>query len=267
MDVTDPEQPDRSGLRDDGRNLTEEWVTKRPDAAYVKSREELMSLDLSKTGNLLGLFAFGSIIFEDESADDGMSNPSLAEMTKAAIDVLSKDRDGFFLMVEHEGTDDLQHGGTAKKAFESAREISEAVEVALANVDLSETLIVVTADHGQAIVFAGDAPKGNPILGLARDDDNEPALADDGKPYTTIGFYAGPGAFEGERPDPAKTDTFSPEYKQQALLGMEGVPHSGEDVPVYATGPWAHLFGGLIEQHAIFHFIVHAMEPERKGEF
>jgi alkaline phosphatase len=34
--------------------------------------------------------------------------------------------------------------------------------------------------------------------------------------------------------------------------------HGGEDVALYANGPWSHLVGGVLEQNAIFHIIAHA---------
>jgi len=55
---------------------------------------------------------------------------------------------------------------------------------------------------------------------------------------------------------------------QQALiplsdLGLDGVltpeeTHGGEDVALYANGPWSHLVGGVLEQNAIFHIITYA---------
>ena len=52
------------------------------------------------------------------------------------------------------------------------------------------------------------------------------------------------------------------DYLQQALLPMESETHSGEDVAVYAKGPWAHLVGGTIEQNVIFHVMNHAVNAE-----
>lgn len=264
-DASDVEEGERTGRRSDGRDLTGEWLTRRANSAYVTSSEELAALDTGQLDSLLGLFSYSSMLFEDESANDGRSNPTLAEMTGAAIDILSRDEDGFFLLVEHEGTDDLQHLGSARNTLDAAREFSDAVALALSKVDLSDTLIVVTADHGQAMVFSGEAPRGNPILGLAHERDGTVALAEDGKPYTTVGFYEGPGAFEGERPDLSGVDTSAPDFHPQALLPGY-VQHSGEDVPVYANGPWAHLFGGLMEQNVLFHIIAYAMNPDAGDE-
>ncbi|KAL1485471.1 hypothetical protein MTO96_031940 [Rhipicephalus appendiculatus] len=49
-----------------------------------------------------------------------------------------------------------------------------------------------------------------------------------------------------------RTDIF---FRQQAAFPTKFAPHGGEDVAVYATGPWAHLFTGVQDQT----FIPYAM--------
>ena len=43
---------------------------------------------------------------------------------------------------------------------------------------------------------------------------------------------------------------------------MASETHSGEDVAVFAQGPWAHLFNGVIEQNVIFHVMHQAFTAE-----
>jgi alkaline phosphatase len=40
---------------------------------------------------------------------------------------------------------------------------------------------------------------------------------------------------------------------------MDYETHGGEDVALFAVGPWAHLVNGVIEQNEIFHIIDYAM--------
>ena len=40
--------------------------------------------------------------------------------------------------------------------------------------------------------------------------------------------------------------------------------HGGEDVPVLARGPWAHLFTGVHEQSYFYHAITHATGWDKK---
>jgi alkaline phosphatase len=88
---------DDGGKREDGRDLVEEWQQKYTDGAFVTNAEELSQA--TKTNNkLLGLFSSKHMAFEaDRSATQ---EPSLTEMTASAIDVLSRNKDGYFLMVE-----------------------------------------------------------------------------------------------------------------------------------------------------------------------
>ncbi len=99
---------------------------------------------------------------------------------------------------------------------------------------------------------------------------DKPELAADGKPYTVIGYLNGPGAVLKEQADgtfaapdgrteltqDAATDM---DYLQEALIPMSSELHSGEDVALYAKGPFAHLFDGTVEQNFIFHVMNHAV--------
>ena len=52
------------------------------------------------------------------------------------------------------------------------------------------------------------------------------------------------------------------QLRAQALVPLASETHSGEDVAVFARGPWAHLFGGVIEQNVIFHVMNHAVTAQ-----
>ncbi|GAK32286.1 alkaline phosphatase, tissue-nonspecific isozyme [alpha proteobacterium Q-1] len=268
-ETKDPEYPDRSGNRADGRDLTQEWLQRHDRAAFVTSLDQLSALDLAKTDHLLGLFEPSHMKFDSQRAKDleqgtGPGEPSLADMTGIAIDMLRKNDKGYFLMVEGGRIDHAHHGGNAFNALQDGQAFARAVATALDKVDINETLILVTADHSHVFTMAGYPARGNPILGLvsppAKDGSpsHEPALAADGKAYTTLGYGNGPGAIKGERPDPAEHDTKAPGYQQQALVPLPSETHAGEDVALFATGPWAHLAGGVLEQNVIYHIMDHA---------
>jgi alkaline phosphatase len=109
------------------------------------------------------------------------------------------------------------------------------------------------------MTFAGYPARGNPILGTVREAGADAAaLADDGKPYTTLGFANGPGAIAGGRADPASVDTAAVDYRQQATVPMRAETHGGEDVGVWARGPGAEAVRGSVEQNVLFHFMVQA---------
>ena len=85
------------------------------------------------------------------------------------------------------------------------------------------------------------------------------SLPKDGLPYTTLMYSTGPGAEESApRRDLTDVDIHDTAFKQQALVKMSQETHGGEDVPVHAVGPMAHLFHGVHEQHYIAHVMAHA---------
>ena len=127
-----------AGERNDGRNLIQEAIS--IGYTYVCNLSSFRAIEPSFSLKLLGLFA-----------DEGMQrpfSPSLAEMTQVAIDILSKNPNGFFLMVEGGQIDWASHNNDAANAISDTIAFDDAVEVAkqFARSD-SDTLIIVTADH------------------------------------------------------------------------------------------------------------------------
>ena len=51
---TDPEYPDKKGERLDGRNLVQEWVTKRPNSEYVWNKTQFDQIDVEKVDHVIG---------------------------------------------------------------------------------------------------------------------------------------------------------------------------------------------------------------------
>ena len=276
--VADPEGG-AMGEREDRRDLTVEWSKRLHNAAYVWNQQQFTAIDPKKTDHLLGLFNRAEMSFEADRKTDVGGEPSLPEMTKKAIAILKKNPRGFFLLVEGGRIDHAHHTGNAYRALDETREFSNAVRAALAATDMKDTLIIVTADHGHVLTMGGVAKRGNPILGKAAagvDENGKPSdspqLALDGRPYTTLGYMNGPGAIavrnaasaERERRDIGNIDTAKPDYLQQALVPLSKESHSGEDVPVYAGGPWAQLFHRTVEQNYIFHVMRHALSVPDK---
>lgn len=220
---------------------------------------------------LLGLFAKNHMDYMLKRKPDS-TQPTLSEMTAAAIAKVSTDPDGYFLMIEGGNIDHGHHEGRADIALSETQEFSRAVSVALSKIDRSNTLVLVTADHSHVLTMAGYTMRGNPILGLAMgvDDRGEPTgrpiLATDGKPYSTLGYQNGPGAVQSW-PRPAPAD--DPAERKQALVPTGNIfddgaslseTHGGEDVALYATGPGSGGAHGVIEQNRIFDIIMKALE-------
>lgn len=127
-----------SGERNDGHNLIAEAI----DAGYtyVCDYSSFNALDPENVTRVLGLFA-----------DEGMIrpySPALSEMTQKAINILSKNPNGFFLMVEGGQIDWASHSNDAVNAINDTIGLDDAVNVAktYSTID-QDTLIIVTSDH------------------------------------------------------------------------------------------------------------------------
>ena len=122
--------------REDSRDLVSEF---REAGYQVLMNED--DLNNAESDRLLGLFAADGL--EREQGE-----PSTAAMTSKALDVLSKNDDGFFLMVEGSQIDWGGHGNNSEYVINEVRDFDAAVKAALefAQQD-GETLVVLTADH------------------------------------------------------------------------------------------------------------------------
>ena len=109
----------------------------------MRNRAALLGVDLNKADKVLGLFSKSHMSYELDR--DQEKEPSLAEMTVAAIKVLSKNPDGFFLMVEGGRIDHAAHLQDTPGLVQETLAFDQAVKTALefAARD-SNTLIIIT---------------------------------------------------------------------------------------------------------------------------
>jgi alkaline phosphatase len=212
-------------------------------------------------------------------------------MTAQAIRTLSKNPDGYVLMVEGGRIDHASHAGNAYRALTDTVAFADAVQAAADATSPDDTLIVVTADHSHTLTFVGYPVRGNPILGKVRGgsgEDNSADYARDalGLPYTTLNYMDGPG-YPGAsnvqpagpkhhehvaadfqpsqgRPDLAKVDTGDPDYLQESMIPLKAETHGGDDVGIWARGPGSEAFRGSLEENTIYHVIVQATPKLRE---
>lgn len=264
-----PDTMDDAGKRTDGRNLLDEAA--EAGATILRTGADVTALTAGGNGPVLGLFDVSHMAYEQDRTDE----PSLAEMTEATITALSANENGYYISIEGGRIDHANHDGNLHRALMDGKAFADAVAVAMRLTDPQNTLIIVTADHEHSIAFNGSCGRGSSITGLCLQENNkgtattgQPNLAADGKPYTVAAYLNGPGSvlmpqsdgsFSGSRPDLTEAQATDPDYVQQALIPMGSETHSGEDVAVFARGPWAHLFGGVMEQNVIFHVMNHAV--------
>jgi len=289
----DPEEHDRFGRRHDGRDLIAEWKQRNPGGTYAWNTAQLQAAPADKP--LLALFDYDHMAFEHERAQDPAGEPSLAEMTRAAIARLqrmgSDKGTGYVLLVEGGRIDHAHHYGNAYRALTDTIALSDAVRAADEMTSADDTLILVTADHAHTLSFVGYPMRGNPILGKVRGSSGEDgggSLVTDalGLPYTTLNYSNGPGytgasmqqpegpkhfphALSGAqparngRPDLGQVDTEDPDYMQEAIVPMGNESHGGDDVGIWARGPGSEAVRGSVEQNTIFHFMLQAMPALR----
>jgi len=129
------------GKRKDGRNLLNE--AKQNKYVIAETAEEMKNAQGDK---ILGIFNQGFMNFEIDRK--GSPEPSLAEMTAKALQVLSQKEQGFFLMVEGGRIDHAAHYYDIGSVIFDTLAFDEAVKVAYdfqkGNPD---TLLIITADH------------------------------------------------------------------------------------------------------------------------
>ena len=289
VDQRDPEHDGQVGRRRDGKDLIARWKQRHPTGAYVWNARQLAEAPAGEP--LLALFEPSHMNFEHERARDVAGEPSLAEMTRAAITRLQHHANGYVLLVEGGRIDHAHHLGNAYRALTDTIALSEAVQAASELTSIDDTLILVTADHAHTLSFAGYPVRGNPMLGKVRGSSGEGDDAGDyardalGLPYTTLNYTNGPGytgasAQQAEgpkryphalsdakpahgRPDLSKVNTEDPDYMQEAIAPFADESHGGEDVGLWARGPGSDAIRGSVEQNAIFHFMLQAMPALR----
>ncbi|XP_044016281.1 alkaline phosphatase 4-like [Aphidius gifuensis] len=249
-----------SCIREDGKDLTQIWKKFNPDGKFVTNTAELMSIDIQNTQKVLGLFSSSHLPYREVSTPE---IPTLANMTLQAIKMLKKNKNGFFLMVESGKIDIAHHKNYARLALREVTELDEAVKVALSQVNIEETLIIVTADHSHAFTMNGYPTRGNDILGFANNKSDKNV-----KPYETLTYANGPGYWHHRINNTNSTSTWiaveddqtrnNPFYQFFSGMPLKDDTHGGEDVGVYAIGPYSHLFRGTFEQNYIAHAIAYA---------
>ncbi|MGR6424093.1 alkaline phosphatase [Aeromonas veronii] len=244
-----PYSASNKGGRNDNRDLTAEM--KAQGYSYVTTQSELAKVT---SGKVLGLFSSKSHLdYELDRVAKGAANtqPSLSEMTAKAIDLLSKNSQGYFLMVEGGRIDHALHGTNAKRSLTDAVALDEAVKTALGKVDLNNTLIVVTADHDHTMTINGYSAKGNPVLDLVKNGDGSTQNDVDGKPFTTLVFGNGPNRPD-VRPVLTSDQVMANDYLQETGVKLTSETHGGGDVMLFADGAGSNRFKGTLDNTKVF---------------
>lgn len=287
--------------RTDEKNLVEMYKT--DGYKVVTTAQDMMSAAKDPaTTKLLGLYHPSNMdgrldraIIKPDYVKKFPNQPDLTDMARAALDVLSRDPNGFVLMIEAALIDKATHPLDSERAVYDTIMLDKTVEIvkefAARN---NDTLVIVTPDHTHAISIVGtvnDDAKGEQMrdkVGTYQDA-GFPNYVDadgDGYPDTpdvsrrlffTIGDY--PDHYETWRPKmdgqflPAVKDkdgNYVANEKYKDLPGAVFVPgnlprnasdgvHSADDAIVTATGPGAEMFHGFTENVTVFRAMATAL--------
>jgi alkaline phosphatase len=131
---------------------------------FVGNAADLKKVSASDTDKLLGLFHNSTMnVYIDKAIEknpDVLKNypdqPVLWEMTQKSLDILSKNKNGFFLMVEGASIDKQEHVMDWERAVWDTIEMDRAVGVAKDFADRNrDTLVIVVADHSHSVSVYG----------------------------------------------------------------------------------------------------------------
>lgn len=145
-----------TGVRKDGRNLIAMAEAKGYKVVYT--RDELLAVNTADTPKLLGIFA-DEHTFNDSSEEILKATgkptyapdaPTVAEMTRVALDILKRGDSGFFLVTEEEGSDNFGNANNAAGLMDALHRADAAVRVGLDAMTDQEDMLVVTAADSEA---------------------------------------------------------------------------------------------------------------------
>lgn len=194
---------------------------------YVTDKDGLMK---TKNDKILGLFANEEMFEQRPEGEGDLYNPvvSLPDMTKKAIDTLSQNKRGFFLMVEEEGTDEMSHENNGKLLIKAGQQLDKSVEAAKKFAQKHpETLVLVVADHECG---------GLSIEEVNGSDESGDGISKEDGPFTVA------------------------HSNDQFTLDWTTSGHGGVSVPLTAMGPGADQLAGTYENTNIFKVIKKAMK-------
>ncbi len=247
--ATDPESGGESRRRDD-RDLIAEAKAKGYKVIMRQSEfDEVRNAGADQ--KVLGLFNPGMMNYDAERPGDTWGEPSLAEMASLAISILSKNPNGYFLMVEGGRIDHACHDNRAYLAVTDMVAFDEAIRAGVeATKAANDTLIVVTADHetgGLAINGYGPIEIGGQEL------ITKPAI---GSVTDIISFSSGPGADRTKMEGVARDAT---DYRQPSLYPAGSAAHTGVDVMAWAMGPGAEAVKGTMDNDALGRLVIESL--------
>ncbi len=238
------------GVREDGRNLIEE--ARAAGYTVVFTREELAAVP-DGTSHLLGIFASFNT-YNDRNEETlraakaplyAPSAPTVAEMERTALRLLSAQSKDFFLVLEEEGSDNFSNCHNAAGLIEAMRRADEAIAVAEEfRAKRPNTLVLVAADSSASGAQLVAMPEKDGIIvagkPLPTTLPNDPAPLDGIDGRNTVPFLAKPDRMGRVLP---------------FAVAWASLEDGGDPVVVRAAGPNSALLKGSIDNTTIYRAI------------
>lgn len=279
------------------RKDDKDYIALFKDAGYALATDktELEAAARTNSGKILGLFHTGNMdvtldrdFLKKGTVSKFPNQPGLKDMAKVALDELSKNPEGFFLMIEGSSIDKMSHPMDWDRSFYETIEFDQVVGMAREFAKIHpDTLIVVTGDHTHGISIIGTVDDEKPGAEMREkvgtyaeagfpnyEDKNGDGFPDKVDVTRRLATFSSnyPDYYETFHPkmdgpfEPAiknEKDEYvaNPAYKDVpgAVLRAGNLPrsadaavHTVDDVVLQSTGPGAELFKGYMEESDVY---------------
>ena len=228
--------------RNDTRNIIDEF--KNRGYICIQDKIGFDSTQPEKDMKLLGIFNAGHMNYEYDRIRDVNGEPSLWEMTEKALEILSNNKKGFFLLVEAARIDHAAHDHDTTRFLWDGIACDKAVGAAMSFArNNRNTLVIVVPDHGTG---------GPHLVGLYEVSGSDSTLmpyAEGGFAHYTLNEDGFPVLDNG---------------KPVAIQWVESTGHTGEDVGVHAEGPGSENLCGLIQNTDVFTVITEHLRLQKE---
>jgi alkaline phosphatase len=304
-----PQSVDGSARRDENNVLE---IYEEAGYVVVETSAQLAEALESNPTHIMGYFHPGNLdtwldrnVFTD-NLGVYTDQPTLPELTVAALEVLSQNENGFYLMVEGASVDKQLHPMDFDRAIgemiELDRTIAATVEWLEANGQLENTLLVLVPDHGhsfdvfgtvdvQAFNAAEDIVGKQNAIQIYQQAGFPDYVDEDGDFFPDRWDVNFPLAW-GKVDNPPFTEDYQvspvPRVPSIVVDGINqdnpeddpnGIPlggnlpngsntsvHTLQDVPIWSNGPGSDALGGLIDNTDVFFAIANALGLDPRGE-
>lgn len=234
--------PQKGDLPSDKADLLKDLASK--DWRILRNKADLKRRwDLKHP--IIGAFSLSHIpYYNEQSAKEKSSIPTLMDMTSYAIQHLSQNPKGFVLIVEGGRIDQAAHDTKTENMLVEMDHFDQSVEVAYKATSPHNTLLMVTADHETGgFTFSGYLKRTEVKKHIMGEVLDEPEFK-----RTYLSWATGPAGVSEQK----NIKTNKKEHPHQAAYYRKKAAHTAVDVPIYSSGIGSSEFSGTLENTDIF---------------